>query len=374
MNLTIKDVKVHVVRREPKEMGTGLPAQGQDGRRYLGVLRIISEEGLEGHAFIGEPETRSDRAIAPLAETVRPFLLGKDALDREWLWHELRRVAPRWDVPDATIMAVDVALWDLAGKAAGLPLYQLLGAYSHKIPAYVSAALFKVEIEANVEDALACKERGFTTYKFHYGVPDLPRVVEVCTRVRQAVGDRMDLIFDPGGPGPYTFQEALYVGRALDELNYHWFEDPIRPQELDSLAELTRRLDTPIALSDAKEFRLAEAPNAIDRKAARILIAEPAKDGVTGMKKLASLCEAHGLRVQFHYGGNSLLNVANLQVALGVRNTHCFPLFWPTQHSDFGLVQDLDIDPEGYIHAPQGPGLGVEIDWGVIDRLTEAIL
>ena len=371
MSLHIKDVKVHVISVEPETLGDNRKLAGKGQKRYLGILRIFSQEGLEGHAIVGSRTTDTTRGITPLVEKIKPFLIGKDALDREWMWHRLRGMAPRWDIDEATAMAVDVALWDLAAKSAELPLYQLLGAYRHKVPAYGSS-MFHAEVEEEVQDALACKEQGFMGYKVHHVVPDLREVVNVCTRLRQAVGDEMALMFD--AECQFGFQEALYVGRALDELNYRWYEDPVAYHDHDSLAELGRRLDTSVAISDVREFRLSEAPNAIGKRAGRILITEPKKDGITGMKKLAVLCEAHHLDVQYHYGGNSLLNVAVLHSMLSVKNSIFFPLVLPVSDNQFGLVHDLEVDSEGHVHAPQGAGLGVEIDWGLMDRFTEAVL
>ena len=370
MNTQINDLKVHVIRRESPPTSFVRESEG-DVARYFGVLRIIGDEGLEGNAFVGGLYNDNTRGIVPLVERIKPFLLGKDASDRELLWHQLRKMAHGWDVNAPAVMAVDVALWDLAAKAAGVPVYKMLGAYQHSVQAY-SSAPFQTGIETNVDDALACKESGITGYKIHHAVPDLREVVEVCTAIRKAVGDEMALMFDC--VFDYGFQEALYVGRALDELNFRWYEDPLGPDDLDSLADLGRRLDMPIAISDAPHFGLNEAPMAIGKAAARILISEPSKDGITGMRKLANLCEAHNLTLNYHHGGNSLLNVANLHVALSVSNGNMFPMLLPVRDFQFGLIEDLEIDPDGCIHAPKRPGLGVEIDWELLDRHTEAVL
>ena len=110
MNLKIKDVKVHLVRAELPEPSPYPAEEGKNGWRYLGGLRIISDEGLEGNTYVGTGATDNPRGIVPLVETGKPFLLGRDPLDREWLWHRMREMVPRWDVSDATIMAVAVAL------------------------------------------------------------------------------------------------------------------------------------------------------------------------------------------------------------------------------------------------------------------------
>ena len=375
MNLQVKDVKVHVIGMEAPQIwpfhGSKQNDLGGTRKRYLGLLRIITEEGLEGHAFVGTKWTDNPRGISPLTEVLKPFLVGQDALDREWLWQQFRQMASRWDVNESALMAADVAIWDLAAKAAGLPLYKLLGTYRHKVLAYGSAP-YQPEGEVNVQEALASKEQGFRAYKLHHAIPDLRNVVDVCTKVRQAVGEEMVLAFDC--LGVYNFQEALYVGRALDELGFQWYEDPMKPNELVALAELSRRLDVPIAISDKPEFRFADASNAIHQQAARIMLGDVKKDGVTGIKKLAALCEAHHLNTLFHYGGNSSFNAATLHVTLSVKNSDYFPMFLSGDNNQGGLVEDPKVDSEGYVHGPQKPGLGVDIDWEFMDRYTEAVL
>ena len=124
-----------------------------------------------------------------------------------------------------------------------------------------------------MEDAVAARERGYHGYKIHHAVPDVNRAAEVCERIREG-GRRRD------GPGLRQRLRVRFPGGActwagpLDELDFAWYEDPVDPTDMVSLAELSRRLETPIAMSDRPEFRLSQAPIAIEQKAARILIGE----------------------------------------------------------------------------------------------------
>ena len=185
MNLQIKDVKVHVLCMPPPAVSYSAdPGLVRQSKRYMGVLRIISGDGLEGNCFVGNILTDNTHGILPLVEKIKPILIGQDIWGRELAWHQLRETAPRWDVGDPTIMAVDVALWDLAAKAADVPLYKLMGAYRSKVHACASAP-YHDDVEANVEEALMYKERGFAAYKLHHAVPNLRKVIQVCTAVRQ---------------------------------------------------------------------------------------------------------------------------------------------------------------------------------------------
>jgi L-alanine-DL-glutamate epimerase-like enolase superfamily enzyme len=368
MELTIKDVKIHVLCMDIPETWKHLFGEG--AKRYMGVLRVISDEGLEGHAFVGSSVTATRRRVLPIVENIKPFLVGQNALDRERHWHEMRRLAPRWDILDASIMGVDVALWDLCAKAAGIPLYQLLGAYNNKSPVYGSGR-FHATGEATGEEALECKEQSLHGYKVHHGVPDIREIVDVCTKTRKSVGEDMNLMFD--AERLLSFRDALYLGRALDEMNFFWYEDPMEPRALDLLTELSRKLDVPIALTDDEHFRFSEASILVNKKAARILISEVSKDGITGLRKLAHLAEAHHMHVQFHSGGNPLLNTAQLHVAMTIKNTHYFPWVLPAQTHHLGVIGYPQPDSDGYMRCPEGPGIGVDIDWSMVDSLTEAV-
>lgn len=369
---TVREVRVHVVERQVAAVAAHGPLPAAAPSLYLGVLRVFDADGREGNSFIGAPSTRTDRAIRPAGGPLKQYLLGKQVGDREAIWHDLRRLGPHWEVPDATVMAADVALWDLAAKGAQLPLYQMFGAYRHKIAAYGSAPFYDTA-EENVAAALKEKATGIQGYKLHHVVPDRREIAKVCRAVREAVGEGFTLMYD--GLRDFDLKDALYVGRTLDECRYAWFEDPMSVRELGALAELSRRLATPIAVADQHDFKLDDVPGVIAAGAARIIRGEPAKDGLTGMRKMAALCEAHHLAMEPHVGFNPLLDIAILHIVLAMRNSAYFPLDVVSARDRYvGLVENPKIDKEGFIHAPTGPGLGVEIDWKFIDKHTVAVL
>src|SRR5262245_2684972 len=134
------------------------------GESQLGLLRLITDDGVEGHAFLGSAMRGAHLDAASLIEVLRPVVLGQDPLERERLYHAL------WQRSRSTtaraIGAVDVALWDLAGKAAGLPVHQLLGSYRDRVRAYASSAVLESP-EAYAEEAARLKAEGWTAYKIH---------------------------------------------------------------------------------------------------------------------------------------------------------------------------------------------------------------
>jgi L-alanine-DL-glutamate epimerase-like enolase superfamily enzyme len=198
-------------------------------------------------------------------------------------------------------------------------------------------------------------------------------MIALCEAVRTAVGGEMKLMLDTG-LDPCSLQDALKIGRALEQLDFHWYEDPLQWSDIENYVELTHRLDVPIAVQDFVEPRQCPLHVYITRRAGRIIRSDAPKDGITGLKKLASVCEAHGLNLELHHGGNSLANAANLHIILSSPNCEFFEHIVPEEWHQFGLMEDLSVDGEGYVHAPDKPGLGFEIDWKLIRSLKPRIL
>ncbi|MBI2872338.1 MAG: mandelate racemase [Chloroflexi bacterium] len=366
--MKVKDVTVDVLRRTvPSGTMSADRAGGFGGEIEAGLLRVVTDEGVEGNAFVGSFLRSGQEPLRAIIEVVKPEIIGHPIEDREWLWSRLDSLSFRRRLPAPAWAGVDIALWDIMGKVTGKPIYHLLGAQRHKVLAYASSPYYP-RAELYVEEALAFKAKGFKAYKIHPGGAPVPRVKEITRRVREAVGDEMPLMVDASCM--YTYREALEIGQAIQDLAYYWFEDPVRYMDLDAVAELSSRLHIPIAVSDYHEFGMYEALLYIERKAGRIIRTDAPREGITGQKKLASLCEAMGLNCEIHHGGNSLNNVANLHVILSTRSCDFYEWLLPSEAHQFGLVQDVTVDKEGYVHGPTAPGLGFELDTEALRRIT----
>ena len=194
------------------------------GDSRLGLVRILTDEGVEGNAFLGSSMYSADQDGPGLIKNLKPLLLGQNPLDRELIydriWHR-----NRWTTLRA-IGAVDVALWDLAGKVAGLPIHALLGSYRKSSPAYASSAVLGAP-EAYAEEAARFQAAGWTAYKIH--PPTRPEEdVRVCQAVRRAVGDDFRLMLD--STWSYRYDQALRVGRAIEALGFYWYPPPHAPR------------------------------------------------------------------------------------------------------------------------------------------------
>jgi L-alanine-DL-glutamate epimerase-like enolase superfamily enzyme len=193
-------------------------------------------------------------------------------------------------------------------------------------------------------------------------------VIEMVTRVRKTVGDGYPLMLDPNNG--YQYRKAYEIGRTLDELNFHWYEDPVQWNMFDSIIELSSRLRTPLCMSDIAEFRFREAAHFVRMKAVRLPRGSARKIGITGLKKLCSLAEGFGLNCEIGTASNSTLDAANLNVMLSVDNCDYFEWWRPEQARQAGFVDDMKPNAESQLVAPTQPGLGYEWDWPFIEKHT----
>jgi len=357
--MKVQDVRCEVYLREqpqpPKEM-TGSKWPALSGKIPFTILRIITDDGIEGCVISG-------LAINELAVSqIKQEIIGRDPFDREWIWHRLWRLRdPGWGhMPITTIVlsAVDIALWDIAGKALGMPIYKLMGAYRDKIRIYASSFGLPTP-EDYVEEVISCKQRGITAYKLHVRQEI---AVEACRAVREAVGDDMILMLDPGGR--YTREHALRVGRELEKLNFYWYEEPIPDYDIEGLIMLREKLNIPICATEkVPQWNMFIISEYLVRRAVDMVRCDTLMSGgITPVKKIADMCDAFGVQCELHHGLVPTGDVANLHVQCAIKNCAFYEMRWP-DFRRFALKEYPELDDEGYLHIPQKPGLGVEIDW-----------
>jgi len=329
------------------------------------VLRLTTDTGLSGHATALAARS-SVVTQAYLHETIAPVVMGRSPVEREAIWHELWTIDRHLTFfPIYLPGPVDVALWDLAAQDAGLPLYQFIGACRTSLPTYASS-LFLPEVEDYVKQMRAYRDRGFRAYKAHPPGP-WRRDVEVHRALREAAGEGYVLMTDP--VSDYALEDAIRVGRDLERLGYHWFEEPFRDWELGKYQKLCAALDIPIAAGETTRGGPWGIAQAIAWNALDIVRADVSwKAGVTGTLKIAHLAEAHGLRCEIHCTTMGPMDIANLHVSCAIRNCEYFELLIPEEPFRFPMKNVYPIDEHGIAHVPETPGIGVELDWDAIDR------
>ena len=356
--MKVTDIRIDVVRRE-------FPALAlQDGLQPAhpieqGVLRVFTDDGLEGNCLIGA-WIPAEPLFRPILDVIKPELVGREPFEREWLWDRMQFLATCFRLNETSWAPVDVALWDLAGKAAGLPVFKLLGAQRYEVPAYAAYPAAYDSVDGFLGEARETLARGFRAYKIHPGHLASHDVAALAGAVRDLAGEGFPLMLDPNCG--YDFRRALAVGLALDEHRFHWYEDPVRHHDLDAIAELSRRLRTPLSMTDQSEAQLFDSARYIRRRALRIVRGSALRLGITGLKKLCSLAESYGLHCEIGTAGNGLLNAANLHVMLSVRNCDFYEHILPVEQQNFALRDYPAPDERGVVHAPLAPGLGFELD------------
>ena len=309
---------------------------------------------------------------ARLAKSLEPFLIGRNVHDREALWHDFCLRRRMWGhLPIYIWGPVDCCLWLLAAEAAGLPLYRYIGAVRDQVPVYASS-MFLDGAGDYVVEAQAVQAAGFAAYKLHPPGRSIADDLEIHAAVRDAVGAGFPLMSDP--VATLTLPDALRYGRALERLDFTWFEEPMADDNIPALRELTRQLDIPVVGTET----LAGHPYSLADVVARHVVDAIRADvswtgGVTGVLKSAHLAEAFGMSCEIHTAIFHPLELVNLHLCAAIRNCSYLELLAPVQDFAFGLKDGLPIT-RGTATLPDAPGLGRDLDWDFIENSTlEAI-
>ncbi len=339
--------------------GSRLPTTGS-------ILTIETSAGISGQT----PGSIDERAAR--------YLLGRNPMHREIIWHDLKRARRSADgTPPGT---VDIALWDIAGKLYETPIYELLGGWRKTLPAYAST--YHGDENGGLttaadygEFALRCKEEfGYPAFKIHGWIGgSIDREVEAVLAIREAVGDKMALMLDPAGAF-MTFDDVLKVGKACDEANYMWYEDAFRGGGFSRFAHVKLRdfIKTPLLMGEHVRGLEAKADTIYAGATDYVRANANVDGGITGVMKIAALAEAHGLDVELHGGG-----LAHRHIMASLRNTNYYELGLvhpDVQHTKAPIyperrwLDELDsVDAAGCVAVPERPGLGVELDWDYIN-------
>jgi L-alanine-DL-glutamate epimerase-like enolase superfamily enzyme len=345
----------------------------------VGVVSIHTDEGLVGNSFIGAPGANVHHIAEQIVREVAPRLVGSDPLLITQHWALLTGMSRSLHV--TVVGSIDVALWDLAGKAAGMPVHRMLGTAREAVPAYLSSWVHR-RTEDYVDEALHYQALGYTGYKLHPLTQRRTMMAEhvarnadiaTCRAVRDAVGPSMDLMLDSAWA--YGHKEALDVGVGIQELDFLWYEDPLRhPDDIYGYAKLREKLTVPILATEITEGGVFAYPPWLEQRATDALRGDPSiKGGITGMMKIAHLAEAYRLNCEVHDSYSSLMNVAALNVVVAISNTSSFEVLTinPTgsyglDHVNYGLADPIVVDEAGLVHAPTKPGLGHDLDWELL--------
>ena len=355
------------------------------GGRYFLFIELLTDEGITG---IGERiagSAFSDRLedlksqVNLVKELVGQIVLGEDPLNTELIWdkmygtwHDLRHPS-LYATP--AISAIDMALWDIKGKVANLPIYQLLGGQYHKklrAYAYMPDIDFDKHPEKAGEVALQLLEEGNTACKLDPFMPlhpirDIPlwkieHAAKIFQSIRDAVGNRLEVAIGTHGQMP-TYS-AIRVAHYLEPYHPFWFEEPIMPENISEMARIAAHTNIPIATGERLVTKY-EFSEVLEKQAAQILQLDVGQcGGITEAKKIAGMAEAHYAMIAPHMYCGPVVFAAAIQLDVSSPN-------FLIQEANMGpLHKQIFKEPlvfeNGYITPPSGPGLGVEFDQEVL--------
>jgi L-alanine-DL-glutamate epimerase-like enolase superfamily enzyme len=331
------------------------------------ILKLTAAGGLEGIAGAAMCSSHAfDRSIAETLRYLLPEVMGRTALEREALWYRLRSLNTPL-VPQAASL-IDIALWDMAGKIAELPLYQVLGGARDRVPAYASTPLL-ADAQAYADYCAARLAEGFTAVKFHCWC-EPSRDVPMVETVHRAIADRgLALMLDV--EQRYTRDQALAAAKRLEPLGLTWFEAPLLDSDLAGYAELRRHTAVPILPAGNTVLDLAGVARGLAIgawSAARIDVT--IAGGITPARKIMALAEAHNTTCELQCWGYTLTQAANLQVMLAYPNCRYFEQPAPYPAFEYGALDVIRPDAEGNVRVPDAPGLGIGIDWPAVEAAT----
>ena len=316
--MKISSIKSHVLRYElDKELGY---SQQYYKHRTAHLVEIETDEGITGWGECFGPGNIALANKYIVEKVIQPLIIGEDPINKEYIWHKvynLLRDSGQKGMPIQALSGIDIALWDILAKKAKLPLYQLLGGKTNnKIPVYgYGMMLQKKSVEELCElfkkEANQIKEKNFKAMKMKVGLGP-KEDLKLVSAVREAIGDDFKLMVDANHA--YNKNDALYVGRGLDEMEIYWFEEPVAPEDYDGYKELKEKLKTNIAGGEA-EFTKYGWNQLIKNNC--IDIAQPevcGLGGITEYLKVSALAQSNFIPIVNHVWGSALSVAVNLHL------------------------------------------------------------
>jgi L-alanine-DL-glutamate epimerase-like enolase superfamily enzyme len=354
--MKITHVEVHPVgvpaANPPFRWRNGLSGSAPKGDGA--VLHIGTDSGAEGVALFARPGAAV--MLEDLVERVfRDELVGQDPYQREWLWHRIWELDRIHELPLPAFGLIDVALWDLAARTRDQPVWQLLGGYRTAIPAYASTSTFSTT-EEFLDVADQCLKLGYHGIKLHaWG--DARKDAELCLALRAHVGADIPLMYD--GSAGFDLPDAIYLGRALAEANFLWYEEPMREFSISAYQRLAQSTTVPLLVAETSDGAHMNSADFITAGAATfgVRAGTTLRGGITGAMRTAHLADAYRLRAEVHGS-----DIPNHHLCMAISNT----TYYESLVTSVDVKRERHVDQNGLVQAPQGPGIALpyELEYG----------
>jgi D-galactarolactone cycloisomerase len=342
-------------------------AGGQVTARVTSLIRVTTDTGLVG---IGAAYSHPDLVRTIVEGNLREHLIGEDADDIDGIWdllYGLTRWYGRKGAALTAIGGIDIALWDLRGKAAGTPVWRLLGGTRGAAEAYASALFWHDDVSELEREAARHRQRGFRRVKMRVG-RSWDYDTEAVAAAKRGIGS--DGLVHVDGSHRYDLETAVRYGAILADLGAAWFEEPFPPEDLDRYVALRPRLDVPLAAGE-NEFGVQGFRELIRAGAIDIVQADACRTGgITEVLRIAELARPEGLRVAPHTWSDAVALTANAHVVAALEHG----LTVEVDQTGNPFIEELLAEPlrieDGFLHLSDAPGLGIELDPTTLARLT----
>jgi L-alanine-DL-glutamate epimerase-like enolase superfamily enzyme len=357
-----QSVVVRLPADEPLANGPARPGVTRD----FVILRLLTDDGLEGIGLTTAFTAPLIGTLKSAVDTLATLAIGEDPLRIEAITGKLRKAADSCGpggITTLAISAIDIALWDIKAKFSEMPLATLLGGHRERVPTYASGALAReFALDDVVYAAGRLAERGFRQMKMQLGLPGKPsaaREVERARLVREAIGDDIDLMCDINQI--WNVNEAITIGRALEDVRFTWLEDIVAHDDPVGMARVAAALDTPLA---AGEYVYGSVPfrQLLEARAVDIVMIDVLRaGGITQWMKIAGMAQAFNLPVVSH-----LIPELHVHLIAAIPNGMTVE-YMPWSVS---LFEEVPVPVDGELIVPSRPGLGLTLNQEVVERFA----
>ncbi len=365
--MRIEDVEVTTLRFDYPPGGGFRYAGGTVTSRVTSLIRVHTDAGIVG---LGAAYSHPDLVRIIIEGNLRTHLLGEDPLQLEALWDKLYGLTRWYGRKGAAVSAIggiDIALWDIRGKASGKPVYRLLGGERGVAPAYASGLFWVDDVAALEQEAARHRAHGFRRVKMRLGRNEDYDVAAV-RAARRGVGADGDVMVD--GSHRYSLDTAQRIARVLAEERVFWFEEPFPPEDLDSFVALRKAVAVPLAAGEnefgVQGFREILRARAVD-------IAQPdacRTGGITESTRIARMAANSGVRIAPHTWSDAVALIANAHVVAALPHGVTVEVDQTGNPSiEQLLAEPLRIE-DGLLHLSDRPGLGIELNAATVKRLA----
>lgn len=356
------------------------------------LVEVETDQGLVGlgeSAHFGGPMASTAQVIE---HELRDYLIGQDPRNIEFLWEMMHKRAykhARGGVVIAAISGIDIALWDLRGQMADMPLWRLLGGFRQRVPAYATGGFYSEGkgVKELTREMASYVKHGFRAVKMKIGRnPDIElsplRVMDSAGRcevsleedlervaaVRDTIGPDIKLMVDANGA--WDVPIAVKMGRAMERFDIYWYEEPISPDDVAGSAEVASRVDIAVAGYETCSYGIVDFNDYIKARAVHFVQPDVAwAGGLTESLKIAHMAQAANLPIAPHIHGSAVAVAAAVHLLGAVRNGSMAETVFPAHALMNELVKEpLLVDRKGYITLTDKPGLGMELDPKIVKK------